>query len=462
MSDPNARTVQSCEICATPLLGDAPEGLCPACLLRSAIVQLAKPSPSVSLGLPQFANYEILASVGQGGMGVVYKARQRKLGRVVALKAMISAAFASETELKRFQAEAQAVAKLHHPNIVTIYEVGFENSSHFFSMEYVEGESLADRLKRGSISSQQAAVYTKQISEAMHYAHERGILHRDLKPTNILLDARDEPRITDFGLARHVDIESDLTMSGAVLGTPSYMPPEQASGKVREIGPASDVYSIGAVLYELLTGRPPFRADSVLETLKQVVELRPAAPRLLRPKTPRDLEVICLKCLRKEPGQRYGSAMELAEDIGRFLRKEPVQARPVSSLEKSVAWCRRNPVPAGAAFGISLLIMLLAVSAVLFRRDALQGNVAAARASARIIATFLNDLSASVRELAADPKFQQLLAARQTNELRSMIIAREKREERLGPAGEILGNWLVMDSKGDRLLRIPMWRSTGC
>jgi serine/threonine protein kinase len=245
------------------------------------------------LAPPEFANYEVLEVIGHGGMGIVYKARQRNTERIVALKVILTGALAGETEVRRFRREAQAVAKLRHPNIVTLFEVGHENGQHFYSMEYVEGESLLEKVRRNGLGAEEAARILRKVSEAVEAAHQEGILHRDLKPANILIDKRGEPRITDFGLAQQRVMRTDLTRTGMVLGTPSYMPPEQATGKTREIGVCSDVYSLGATLYEALTGRPPFQAESAIETLRQVVEIPPAAPRLLNPKLPRDLEVIC-------------------------------------------------------------------------------------------------------------------------------------------------------------------------
>jgi tetratricopeptide (TPR) repeat protein len=308
-------------------------------------------------------DYELLEEVGRGGMGIVYKARHRSLDRVVALKMIRSGGQASDEERRRFQAEARAVARLHHPNIVHIYEVGEADGEPFLALEFVEGQSLARRLGGVPLGPRPAACLMEVLARAVDYAHGMGVIHRDLNPSNVLVPGLLEtaldgcvPKITDFGLAKMLDATRD-TRSGALLGTPSYMAPEQAASRTAEIDARTDVYGLGALLYELLTGRPPFRAESPLQTLQQVAELDPARPRLLNAAVPRDLETICLKCLEKDPRRRYPSAAAMANDLRRWLRGEPVQARRVGPLGFAWRWCRRKPVIAGLAAGLIVSVV---------------------------------------------------------------------------------------------------------
>jgi WD40 repeat protein/Flp pilus assembly protein TadD len=301
--------------------------------------------------------YEILEELGRGGMGVVYKARQIRLGRLAALKMILAGGHASPEALARFRVEAEAIARLQHPGIVQIYEVGEREGYPFLSLEFVEGGNLDRKVNGTPQPARQAAALVETLARAVQAAHQKGIVHRDLKPANVLLTAEGAPKITDFGLAKQLDGERGQTQSGAILGTPSYMAPEQASGKSKAIGPAADVYALGAILYELLTGRPPFKAESTLETLEQVLQQEPVPPSRLQPKTPRDLETICLKCLQKEPRKRYPAAADLAEELGRFLRGEPIQARPVGMAERLWRWCRRNPALASASALAALALL---------------------------------------------------------------------------------------------------------
>ncbi len=306
--------------------------------------------PSIGSKLRYFGDYELLEEIARGGMGVVYKARQSTLKRIVALKMILTGQLAGSDDVKRFYAEAEAAAKLEHPNIVPIFEIGQAESQHYFSMSFVEGESLAQRVVREVIAPKEAAKIMHKVALAIAYAHVEGVVHRDLKPANILLDKSGDPHVTDFGLAKTFestgeasDSASNLTATGQVLGTPSYMPPEQARGGAKEIGPLADVYSLGAVLYCLITGRPPFQAASPLDTLLQVIERDPVGPRSLNPAVPRDLETICLKCLEKDPARRYGSAKAFADDVERWLRGEPIQARPAGVWERTLKWAKRRP-----------------------------------------------------------------------------------------------------------------------
>lgn len=302
-------------------------------------------------------------------MGVVYKARQRKLNRIVALKMILAGQFADQGDIDRFYAEAEAAAHLRHPNIVGIHEVGECEGQHFFSMEYIEGQSLGDLVREHPLAPRAAAKFVKTVSEAMHYAHEEGVLHRDLKPSNVLVDGNDVPLVTDFGLAKRTAEQSQRTAAGTVLGTPSYMPPEQATGKLDQISARSDVYSIGAILYELITGKPPFGAANPWETIKQVISTEPVSPRMLNDTVPVDLETICLKCLQKDQARRYQSAQLLADELQRFLAGEPILARPIGILERSVRWCYRNPWPT-AALGVLLLGVIGTSVGFVFARQA--------------------------------------------------------------------------------------------
>jgi WD40 repeat protein/tetratricopeptide (TPR) repeat protein len=334
-------------------------------------------APAPPADWPIVAGYEVVGELGRGGMGVVYRARQEALDRVVALKMVLSGPHADPAELARFQAEAQAAANLRHPNIVAIYEVGEYQGRHFFSMDYVEGQSLAELARRQPLSAVQAAECLRTVAQAIQSAHDHGFLHRDLKPSNILIDAAGQPHVTDFGLAKRIESNSELTATGTVLGTPSYMPPEQALGRHDLISPTADIYALGATLYDVLTGRPPFRGATAVETLRQVIDAEPAPPRLLNPSVPRDLETICLKCLQKESGKRYTSATALADDLQRFLEGRPIQARPVGQAERLWRWARRNPVVASLTAAVSVLIAAVAIGSSLVALDQRQRRTAA-------------------------------------------------------------------------------------
>ena len=305
-----------------------------------------------------FGDYELIDEIGRGGMGVVYRARQVSLNRVVALKMIRSGELASGDDVARFHAEAQAAASLDHPNIVPVYEIGEHGRQQYFAMGFVEGRGLDAVIRDETLSSRKAAEYTKIVTEAIAYAHDQQILHRDIKPSNVLVDANDQLKVTDFGLAKRIGSDSNLTATGQVLGTPSYMSPEQASGDHEKLDDRSDVYSLGAMLYRLATGRPPFQADSVAATLMQVIEKEPVAPRELNSAIDADLETITLKCLEKQPDRRYASAKDLADELGRFQRGEPIRARPVTALEHGARWCKRNPVVAGLMAAVFLVLIV--------------------------------------------------------------------------------------------------------
>jgi WD40 repeat protein/predicted Ser/Thr protein kinase len=308
--------------------------------------------------LRSFGDYELLEEIGRGGMGIVYKARQVNLDRLVAVKMLLFGPLAQSEQVQRFRTEAAAAASLQHPNIVAIHEVGFREGQHFFAMDYVAGRSLAEIVREGPLPPRRAAGYVKTIAEAIQYAHERGILQRDLKPSNVLIDANDQPKVMDFGLAKRLEKDTELTLSGQVLGSPNYMPPEQAAAHRGLVGKWSDVYSLGAILYHLLTGRAPFVAPTVAEKLQQVQNAEPVSPTVLNPHMPSDLNTICLKCLEKESARRYQTARELAEDLGRWLRQEPILARPIGPVGKVWRWCRRKPLVASLTAAIVLAILV--------------------------------------------------------------------------------------------------------
>lgn len=356
-----------CAKCAAALTSVGSEVLCPGCLLEAGLKVDPGEGQPISIDdlsvhaasdpfIGFFGNYELLEEIARGGMGVVYRARQIELNRLVAVKLLLSGPLASPELVQRFRSEAAAAASLQHPNIVAIHEVGFCEGQHFIAMDYVPGRSLADIARDGPLDARRAAGYVKIVAEAIHFAHERKLLHRDLKPSNILVDESDTPRVTDFGLAKRLETDSELTLSGQVLGSPSYISPEQATAKRGLVGPRSDIYSLGAILFHLLTGRPPFVGTSVADTLDQALRREPLSPRVLVPGLSRDLETICLKCLEKQPERRYGTAQELADELASFLRDEPIRARPVTRLNRAWRWTRRNPV-------ISLLVATVALLA---------------------------------------------------------------------------------------------------
>jgi len=386
-----------CPKCSTPLPRDAPKGLCPECLLRGGlesvetsdasrslddsdertihiVVPLDEPARGVSETLRYFGDYELLEELAVGGMGVVFKARQVSLNRLVAVKMIRAGQLAREGDIRRFRTEAEAAANLKHPSIVAIHEVGEHQGRHFFSMDFIEGNSLAELVRDRPLEPARASRLMQSVAAAIAYAHGRDVLHRDLKPANVMIDAQDQPHVTDFGLAKLLKSDSELTHSGAVLGSPSYMSPEQARGQGDQVSVRSDVYALGAMLYELLTARPPFLAATPLETMKLVAEREPVGPRTLNPSVPRDLETICLKCLQKEPEHRYASAEALAEDLGRWLRHEPIRARPSTVWEHGSKWALRHPARAGLV-AVSAALPAVIIALLLFN----EGRVASQR-----------------------------------------------------------------------------------
>jgi tRNA A-37 threonylcarbamoyl transferase component Bud32 len=375
---------RTCPKCHADLPGGDLEGLCPACVAQVAFV--LEPEPALasmedlsSTSHRHFGDYELLEEIARGGMGVVYRARQRSLNRTVAVKMILEGRLASPADVQRFRAEAEAAANLQDPHIVAIHEVGEQDGQWYFSMDYIEGQNLSQivgahgfslALKSSEPAAQawfrRAANWVKTLAESIHYAHERGTLHRDLKPSNILIDGSDKPHITDFGLAKRIKADSEMTITGQVLGTPHFMPPEQAAARHSEIGPASDVYSLGAVLYFLLTGKPPFSGYTTHEVIDQVLNREPSSPRTFQPGVPRELATICLKCLEKQPRARYSSAKHLAEDLGRFLQNEPILARPIGPAERIWRLARRHPASV-ALFCLLAMLLGFAVQRALVR-----------------------------------------------------------------------------------------------
>jgi WD40 repeat protein len=368
-----------CTECGAELCDTEEDVLCMRCLLSLGLAAGGNSTDSIAAPVPlgitaaplgagfsdsRFGDYELLEEIARGGMGIVYKARQVSLGRNVALKMILAGQFAAKEFVQRFRGEAAAAAILQHPNIVAIHEVGVHENQHFFSMDYVEGRNMAQLVGSRPLPPHRAARYVKLVAGAVHYAHQQGILHRDLKPSNVLIDAAtDQPRVTDFGLARRLDGESSLTLTGQVLGSPNFMPPEQASSSRGKTGRHSDVYGVGGILYFLLTARAPFQAGSIEGLVTQVLNAEPVPPRLLNPVVPHDLETICLKCLEKEPTKRYPTAQALTDELDRFLNHEPIQARPLGKLGKAWRWCRRKPALAIAS-GLALAALLtIALSA---------------------------------------------------------------------------------------------------
>src|SRR6201993_417823 len=354
------RVIRICRNCGAKIFSDAPEGLCTGCVLEAAIGGFPDavagvadrgdankpPSHKATRGaelLGELGDYELLEEVGRGGQGVVFRAHQKSLNRIVALKVIRLGQWASKAHLKRFRLEAEAAARLEHPGIVPIHEVGERDGSCYFSMKFVEGGQLDEVTRREPMPIRRAVELIAKVARTVHYAHEHGILHRDIKPGNILLDAKGEPHLTDFGLARLVESESSVTQTLDVLGTPSYMAPEQAVGNNAAVSSATDVYGLGAVLYQLLTGQPPFAGGTTYETIRLLLDTEPRQPRLLNAKIDRDLSTICLKCLEKNQKRQYASALALTEDLGRCLKHEPIRARHVGPLIRGRKWVRRNP-----------------------------------------------------------------------------------------------------------------------
>jgi eukaryotic-like serine/threonine-protein kinase len=380
-----------------------------------------------------FGDYELLEEIARGGMGIVYRSRQMSLNRIVAVKMLLFGKFSSEEFVQRFRTEAQAVASLQHPNIVAIHEVGQHEGQHYFSMDYIAGKSLAEIVRERPLSPRPAATYIRSIAEAVDYAHQHGILHRDLKPSNVLIDQFDQPRITDFGLAKQMKGDSELTRTGQVLGSPHFMPPEQAESKLGPAGVHSDVYSLGAIFYHLLTGRPPFFAETLEDTLLQVLKVDPVPPRLLNPGVPRDLETICLKCLSKHPHQRYESARALVDDLKRWLRAEPILARPVSRIEKFWRWCKREPAIAGLTGAVLVLLVTVALGSLIaafrIRRESEYTKKAELEAKEQLFEASLAQARATRNSGRAGHRFESVAilgrasATRPSLQLRNEVIA---------------------------------------
>jgi len=383
-----------CRKCGAEIFADAPEGLCTACLFETGLDLLTNASVAAGddSGCPEnikatvsdvarsskrksnraktfsnFGDYELLEEIGRGGQGVVFRARQKSLNRTVALKVIGLGQWATDAHLKRFRREAEAAAHLEHPCIVPIYEVGERDGSCYFSMKFIEGGQLDEVVRREPMPIRRAVELIAKVARTVHFAHEHGILHRDIKPGNVLLDAKGEPHLTDFGLARLIETESTVTRTLEVLGTPSYMAPEQAVGNNAQLTAATDVYGLGAVFYQLLTSHPPFAGGTTFETIRLLLDTEPRQPRLLNPKIDRDLNTICLKCLEKDPCRRYSSALALAEDLERWLKHEPIQARRTGVLARGRKWVRRNP--SSALLAASLVALAAAAGWIISKSE---------------------------------------------------------------------------------------------
>jgi tetratricopeptide (TPR) repeat protein/predicted Ser/Thr protein kinase len=397
------------------------------------------PPPVMPRPPPTVPGYEIIGELGRGGMGVVYKARQVSLNRVVALKMILGGAHARPQHLARFRIEAEAVARLQHPNIVQVYEVGEHDGQPYLSLEFVDGGNLEKSIGGRAQPPRQAAELVETLARAMHAAHQRGVVHRDLKLGNVLLTAEGVPKITDFGLAKRLDAGSGHTRSGDVMGTPTYMAPEQAQGRTREIGPVTDVYALGIMLYELVTGRVPFEGETPVDTMLRVLEDDPVPPTRLQPRMSRDLETICLKCLEKEPKRRYATAGEFADDLRRFLNNEPIKARPIGTWERGVKWARRRPAVA-ALLGVSGLAVLGVLAVSLWFNVQLQAALQDARA---------NFLRAQEQEREAKLQEERAVASAREAEQRRAIA-----EENLQTARAALDETLTAVGK-DLLEDVP-------
>src|SRR5467141_2592390 len=391
------RVIRICRKCGAKIFSDAPEGLCAKCVLKTALMMPPEapvaarddggPAANVEANaaaaphskkaaravelLGEVGDYELLEEVGRGAQGVVFLARQKSLNRTVALKVISLGQWASKAHVKRFRREAEAAASLEHPGIVPIHEVGERDGSCYFSMQFIEGGQLDEVVRREPMAIRRAVELIAKVARTVHYAHEHGILHRDIKPGNILLDQKGEPHLTDFGLARLVETESTVTRTLEVLGTPSYMAPEQVVGNNAAISGVTDVYGLGAVLYQLLTDHPPFAGGTTYETIKLLLDTEPRQPRLLNPKIDRDLSTICLKCLEKDPKRRYPSALALAEDLERWLKHEPIQARHTGVFARGKKWLQRNPT---SALLTASLIALVAASGWIVWKSELIGH----------------------------------------------------------------------------------------
>src|SRR5437667_287186 len=367
-----------CAQCGATVFADAPQGVCSVCVFRTGLASLENENdgafaPAIARILKDFGEYEVLEEIGHGGQGVVYRARQKGLNRIVALKVIGLAHWATEAHVKRFRLEAEAAASLNHPCIVPIYEVRERYGACYFSMGLVEGGQLDAVAKREPMPIRHAVELIAKLARTVHHAHEHGILHRDIKPGNILLDAKGEPHLTDFGLARLVETESTVTRTMEVLGTPSYMAPEQAVGNNAAICSATDVYGLGAVLYQLLTGHPPFAGGTSYETIKLLLDTEPRDLRLWNPKIDRDLSTICVKCLEKDPQRRYPSALALSEDLERWLKHEPIRARRSGVFTRGRKWVQRNPT--SALLAAALVAFAAAVEWNIWKSELVRGPV---------------------------------------------------------------------------------------
>jgi WD40 repeat protein/serine/threonine protein kinase len=475
----------NCPECGSAIPANAPRGLCPRCLIQISDDSVAPPPEALISDLPPvaaevapppssvryFGDYELLQEIGRGGMGVIYRARQLSLNRIVAVKMIAAGRLASPVDVQRFRAEAEAVANLDHPNIVPIYEIGEHDGRHYFSMRFVEGGNLGESSARSTSSSADsvspghqetrtsrcppalqggppgafaaAAGLMIKVARAVHHAHQRGILHRDLKPGNILLDARAEPYVTDFGLAKALERESNLTRTDAVLGTPNYMSPEQASGKPRQLTTGSDIFSLGSILYELLTGRTPFQGKTPVDTMRKVVEEEPRNPRSINREVDPDLATVCLKCLQKAPGNRYETAGAFADDLERWRRGEPIQARPSTAWDRTLKWARRKPAMAALAIVSSVAFLALITMAV-----GLRYHLQLTRAYHRI------ELAQAAEELARTE------AVEQRNLAQTALSSLETLKTRVWTNGFFLagfdadGTRLLTDGQGDQLVRV--------